>query len=215
MFYRFWKFVFILMVSGLIGISCSSSSDDDDGGTPAGTIDNSDFYGTYEATRQIGSCAEETFLATVGNDKTRSDEDGYLYIPESQNLEEYTFNNDYYKISVSGNTVTIEKDGGDWTVDFVVEFSDDYNSFTIVSGTLVDDDADCTGTITGSATRVTTTTRPRPTTSRMLALPPQPQPPPSRCRMATCISTPPPSFSPTRWCCSVSGMRSPTTRPPM
>ena len=126
---------------------CDGLIDEDDS-----TGDNLRFYRTYKVTQQVGSCDPETIIATISNNLPGFDEEWQIYIPEFQNEDEYTLNNDNYRVSVSGNTVTIENSGDDWIEEIVIEFASDYNSFT-ATGTLVDDEEDCAGTFTASGTK--------------------------------------------------------------
>jgi len=153
MFIRFLKFAFILIIAGFIGIGCSSSSSDDGDSTPSGTntptgtIDNSDFYGTYKVTLAVGDCDSEVFPIIIGNDESQSDTEGYIYVPQAESS--YTSSDG--TVTVSGNTISIylvEDDGEITDIDLV--FNDDYSSCTI-RGTIIDDE--CSGTATGSATR--------------------------------------------------------------
>ena len=132
-------------------LGCSSSGGDGSG-SPAGTVDNSVFYGTYDVTLRIGECAEETMSVTVGNDQSRDGEDGYVYVPEDTNSVTFTSDGEDVTVTVSGNTVTVERAEGTWTFDIEIDFSDDYSSVTI-TGTASGDD-ECNGTIEGSGTKI-------------------------------------------------------------
>ena len=87
--YRIVKCFFVLFLTVIVGFGCGGSSSDDPSGTanPAGTVDNSRFYATYDVTMQIGGCGQENQTVTVGNNQSRADEDGYVYVPEFSNSE--------------------------------------------------------------------------------------------------------------------------------
>ncbi len=156
------RFLFVFILTAFIAIGCGGSDDPApvDHDTPKETIDNSKFYGVYNFHLKIGNCLEEDSTMTIGNDRSRWDEDDYLYIPQLTNSDLIVNDgNEYdYEITVSGNTVTFyEEDfAGQYTWKLVLTFSADYKTVQLSGLGTETDPTECDGDITGSATRVTT-----------------------------------------------------------
>jgi len=102
---------------------------------------------------QIGSCDVETSTIETGSDQSREGEDSYIFIPEDSNNIIFTTDEYDVAITVSDNTVSIERTGNEKTFDLMLDFSSNYNSIIISGNTTSDDPEDCTGIITGNATK--------------------------------------------------------------
>jgi hypothetical protein len=149
------KFTLILIITGFISVGCSSSGGGEDHSNtnpiPDVLEDNSNFYGTYDVTMQIGSCDEETSTVTMGNDQSRDADDNYIYIPKESNTASFTIDGEEVTITVTDQIVAIERAEDEWTLDLVLEYSADYEIITISGSSTSNDPEDCTGTITGQA----------------------------------------------------------------
>ncbi|HVN70603.1 MAG TPA: hypothetical protein VMU10_01160 [Desulfomonilia bacterium] len=123
------------------------------------------FKGSYNVQAAMGTCGNESFVFTIGNDSSKADR-RYLFIPDS--LAEGTISYDFPSEGITGDvsrTVKISdhkiimedimnlSDIESLTEHLVFTFSDDYSSFAI-SGSLTDTDfTKCYGTILGNGTK--------------------------------------------------------------
>jgi len=148
------KVAYILILTLFAVFGCGDSGGGNGGDTPAGIVDNSDFYGVFESTVQVGSCSAETPTITTGSDQSRHAEDNYIFIPEDSNSIIFTTDDEDVEITVSNNTVSIERTGDEWTFDLVLDFSSDYNTISVSGNATSDDPEDCTGIITGDAVKI-------------------------------------------------------------
>ncbi len=163
----------VLIVVVVMGVGCSSSSGDDPApggtGTPSEAVDNTRFYGTFDTTMQVGTCPPEQFTATVGNDQSRQNQEGYVYIPQSKNSESFiNSDGDRVTVTVTGNTVHMEITGSDWTFDLTLQYAEDDDTITLSGNATENDPAECQGAISGNATRASASPAPGPGPSTTL-----------------------------------------------
>ncbi|MBT4290753.1 MAG: hypothetical protein HOD92_25785 [Deltaproteobacteria bacterium] len=132
--------------------------------------DNSKFYGTFEATYSAcGQTIVETIV--IGNNSVGSLKSyNYYYLPLNKTSGTYSGSNpdnDYFEItySVSNDSIALSEVGTytqlpqyGWTVTATINFSNNYNNFSF-NGNITDDEpGECSGSATGSATRIGTST---------------------------------------------------------
>jgi len=130
--------------------------------------DNSRFYGSYNST--LTDCSN-TFssILTIGGDSSRKSEDWYMYIPLNGSSINYIFVDDgesvTRSITIAGNSYIVDEvgtfSGGKWSSYSTSVFSNDYQTIS-ETGTFSDTFSDpedgntCSGSLTGSATRILT-----------------------------------------------------------
>jgi len=162
--------VFAIGLLSFFVLSCGGSSGggDGDGGDGDAAIDNSIFFGEFAVQFKIDSCGIDTGIITVGDDVSKKDEDGYVYVPKDTNSATFSEVDDdgdplTLTITVSGDTVIIDEDGqwqGDpskgWTTDIELAYSNSYNDIDISGSQTDDDPEECQGAVSGSAIRVGT-----------------------------------------------------------
>jgi hypothetical protein len=154
-FHRVLQFIILsfFIVFGVISIIASGGGDGDGGVA----VDNSPFYGDYTLQLTFDSCEIEFQTITIGGDLNRKDEDDYIYVPEDQLSGTYTKGGDRtITIDRNGLTITYTEDGQDFLLELILDYSNDYNNFTINGESIEDDPAECDGTVTGSGIRVGT-----------------------------------------------------------
>jgi hypothetical protein len=139
------------------------ADDGTDDGTDDGADDaNSRFYGTYDF-EVTGECGPESGTIEIGSDLEQRGEDFYIWIPASGFFETYQFEEGgevtTTDVIVTFNSISQETEEsfeGDliWEQELDFDFASDFNSATITGEDFDPDPQECSGTFSGTMTRV-------------------------------------------------------------